>query len=98
MLWRKCLSPLNCEEYLITIRVLMSTLGFSFMEEPASQELPGDGQRVRISVEGVNSTGVYTSAGLTVCAGSTAARVVSVAARARVASRQHRMNAAGVLE
>jgi len=39
MLWRKCLSPLNCEEYLQTIRVLMSTLGFSFMEVPASAEM-----------------------------------------------------------
>lgn len=87
----------DCEEYLETIRVLVSTLGFSFMEVPASQEQSGEGQRVTITADGVNATGVYTSAGLTVFAGSTAARVVNVAAHATVAARQGRMIAAGML-
>lgn len=87
----------DCEEYLETIRVLVSTLGFSFMEVPPSLEQSSDGQQVMISAEGVSASGVYTSAGLTVFAGSTAARVVNVAAHATVASRQQRMIEAGVL-
>lgn len=87
----------DCEEYLETIRVLVSTLGFNFLEVPASQEQSVDGQRVTITAEAVRATGVYTSAGLTVFAGSTASRVVNVGAHGTVASRQQRMIAAGVL-
>lgn len=87
----------DCEEYLETIRVLVSTLGFNFLEAPASQESTTDGQRVQISADGVSATGVYTSAGLTVFAGSTVARVSNIASHATVAARQGRLVEAGVL-
>jgi len=87
----------DCEEYLETIRVLVSTLGFNFLEVPASQEQSVDGQRVQITAEGVSASGVYTSAGLTVFAGSTAARVSNVASHGTVAARQDRLVEAGVL-
>lgn len=87
----------DCEEYLETIRVLVSTLGFNFLEVPASKESTTDGQRVQISADGVSATGVYTSAGLTVFAGSTVARVSNIASHATVAARQGRLVEAGVL-
>jgi hypothetical protein len=87
----------DCEEYLETIRVLVSTLGFNFLEVPASRDSTTDGQRVQISADGVSATGVYTSVGLTVFAGSTATRVSNVGSHATVAARQGRLVEAGVL-
>jgi hypothetical protein len=87
----------DCEEYLETIRVLVSTLAFNFLEVPASSESTTDGQRVQITADAVSALGIYTSAGLTVFAGSTAARVSNVASHATVAARQGRLIEAGVL-
>lgn len=87
----------DCEEYLETIRVLVSTLGYNFLEVPASKESATDGQRVHMSADGVSATGIYTSAGLTVFAGSTAAKVSNVASHGTVAARQDRLIDAGVL-
>jgi hypothetical protein len=87
----------DCEEYLETIRVLVSTLGFNFLEVPASNESTTDGQRVQVAADGVSASGVYSSAGLTVFAGSTVARVSNVASHGTVAARQTRLIEAGVL-
>jgi hypothetical protein len=93
------LAPLvaDCEEYLETIRVLVSTLGYGFLEVPASRETATDGERVYITSGGLDASGVYTSAGLTVFAGSTAAVVTNVAAHGRIAAKQTRLTEAGVL-
>jgi hypothetical protein len=87
----------DCEEYLETIRVLVSTLAFNFLEVPASSESTTDGQRVQITADAVNASGIYRAAGLTVFAGSTAARVTNVASHGTVAARQARLIEAGVL-
>lgn len=87
----------DCEEYLETIRVLVSTLGFNFLEVPASQETATDGLRVELSSDSATAAGRYDSAGLTVFARSTAAPVSNVASHATVAARQARLVEAGVL-
>lgn len=87
----------DCEEYLETIRVLVSTLGFSFMEVPASKEEIADAEILSISGTTLKATGIYSSAGLTVFAGSQAAVVRKSETYPQIEARQRRLVEAGVL-
>ncbi|MBA4247283.1 MAG: DUF4357 domain-containing protein [Microbacterium sp.] len=87
----------DCEEYLETIRVLVSTLGFSFMEVPASKEQIADAEILSISGTEMTATGIYSSAGLTVFAGSQAALVRKSEIYPQIEARQSRLVEAGVL-
>lgn len=87
----------DCEEYLETIRVLVSTLGFSFMEAPASKEEVPDAEVLKISGTEMMATGRYSSSGLTVFAGSQAALVRRSETYAQIEARQRRLVDAGVL-
>lgn len=87
----------DCEEYLETIRVLVSTLGFSFMEVPASKEEIADAEILSISGTTMKATGIYSSAGLTVFAGSQAAVVRKSETYPQIEARQRRLVEAGVL-
>lgn len=87
----------DCEEYLETIRVLVSTLGFSFMEVPASRADTTEAEIVHIAAFGVEATGSYTSTGMTVFAGSQATPVRNPEAHSQVLARQQRLIEAGVL-
>lgn len=87
----------DCEEYLETIRVLVSTLGFSFMEAPASKEEVPDAEVLKISGTEMMATGRYSSSGLTVFADSQAALVRRSETYAQIEARQRRLVDAGVL-
>ncbi|BAU32064.1 GIY-YIG nuclease family protein [Microcella alkaliphila] len=87
----------DCEEYLETIRVLVSTLGFSFMEVPASREETADAQTLRISGTEAEAAGAYSAAGMTVFADSQAVPVRNPEKYPQIAARQGRLLAAGVL-
>jgi hypothetical protein len=87
----------DCEEYLETIRVLVSTLGFNFLEVPATRSDIPDAQTLRISGTEAEAVATYSTTGLTVFAGSQASPVRNADTYPQIAARQRRLLEAGVL-